>query len=102
MNTAIQTLLNHRSIRKYTEQPIASDVLDLILKSACSGSTMGNMQLYSIIITQDKKMMEQMAPFHFHQPIATNAPLILAFCADYHRFDKFCEYRDAITDSYHN
>jgi hypothetical protein len=63
---------------------------------------MGNMQLYSIIVTQDKEKMHEMAPFHFNQPIATSAPLILTFVADFNRFNKYCEYREAETEAYSN
>ena len=102
MNPTIDTLLAHRSIREFTEKPIENDVLQQILKAACNGSTMGGMQLFSIIVTKDKAMMEKMAPFHFNQPIATNAPVILTFCADFHRFDRYCECRNAATDAYRN
>ncbi len=99
---AIETLLSHRSIRKYKNKPIEKETLDTILKAACNGSTMGNMQLFSIIVTQDKQKMEEMAPLHFHQPIATNAPLLLTFCADFHRFYRYCESRGVDTDAYSN
>ena len=102
MNPTIETILNHRSIRSFTEEKITSEDLQLILKAACNGSTTGNMQLFSIIVTQDKEMMQKMAPAHFNQPIATNAPLILTFCADFHRFNKYCEYRGAETEAYSN
>jgi len=102
INTTLKTMLQHRSIRKFTIEDIDEQTLDLILKAACNGSTMGNMQLYSIIVTKDKEKMELMAPFHFNQPIATNAPVILTFVADLHRFNKYCEYRDAATDAYSN
>jgi len=102
MNTTIQTLLSHRSIRKYSSKEIGKETLQIILKAACNGSTMGNMQLYSIIVTQDKEKMKMMAPYHFNQPIATNAPLILTFCADFNRFAKYCEFRDADTTAYDN
>lgn len=102
MEKTIDTLLSHRSIRNYSDKEIDDVTLDLILKAACNGSTTGNMQLYSIIITRDKEKMKAMAPFHFNQPIATNAPLLLTFCADFNRFYKFCEYRDAETDAYDN
>lgn len=102
MNQTIETLLQHRSIRKFTEQPIDKEQLDTILKCACNGSTMGNMQLFSIIVTTDKKMMEKTAALHFNQPIATNAPLMLTFCADLHRFNRYCEFRGAATDCYDN
>ena len=102
MNETIQNILAHRSIRKYTEQKISKETLTAILQAACNGSTMGNMQLYSIIVTEDKEMMKEMAPFHFNQPIATNAPLILTFCADFNRFNKYCELRNAPVDAYSN
>lgn len=102
MNETINTILEHRSIRKYTEQPISDTTLELILKAACNGSTMGNMQLFSIIVTRDKSKMKEMAPLHFNQPIATNAPLILTFCADFNRFNKYCSFRDADTTAYNN
>ena len=101
-NSAIEVLLNHRSIRQFTDQPIEPDKLDLILQAACNGSTMGNMQLYSVIVIKDKQRMAEMAPLHFNQPIATNAPLMLVFCADIHRFNKYCEYRQADTEAYSN
>ena len=102
MNTTLKTMLQHRSIRKFTAEEIDEQTLDLILKAACNGSTMGNMQLYSIVVTKDKEKMQAMAPFHFNQPIATNAPVILTFVADFNRFNKYCEHRDAATDAYSN
>ena len=102
INTTLKTMLQHRSIRKFTAENIDEQTLNLILKAACNGSTMGNMQLYSIIVTQDKEKMKEMAPFHFNQPIATHAPVILTFVADFNRFNKYCEYRNAETDAYSN
>jgi nitroreductase len=102
INNTIKTILQHRSIRKFTPDEIDEQTLDLILKAACNGSTMGNMQLYSIIVTKDKEKMKALAPFHFNQPIATNAPVILTFVADFNRFNKYCEFRNADTDAYSN
>lgn len=100
--TALETLMTHRSIRAFQNRPIEDEVLNKILMAASNGSTMGGMQLFSIIVTQDKEKMKEMAPFHFNQPMATNAPLILTFCADFHRFDRYCEVRHVATDAYHN
>ncbi len=102
VNETITTMLEHRSIRKFKKEAVSKDDLNLILRAACNGSTMGNMQLYSIVVTEDKEMMKQMAPFHFNQPIATNAPLILTFCADFNRFNQYCANRGAAVDAYDN
>jgi len=102
MNPTLETLYHHVSVREYTDQKVDETVLNQILKAACSGSTMGNMQLFSIIVTEDEEMKRKMAPFHFNQPMATQAPLILIFCADFRRFNRYCEFRDAETEAYSN
>lgn len=90
-------LLNkHVSIRKFKQQQIDEDLLKSLLYSGTKASTTGNMQLYSIVITRDEKMKEQLAPFHFNQPIARQAPVLLTFIADFNRFSKWCEMNKAI------
>lgn len=102
MNDTLNTIYNHVSVRQFTGQKVSEDTLNAILRAACNGSTMGNMQLFSIIVTEDDAMKQKMAPFHFNQPIATQAPLILTFCADFRRFNRYCEFRDAETEAYSN
>lgn len=102
MNDTLKTIFNHVSVREYTDQKVSEETLNQILKAACSGSTMGNMQLFSVIVTEDEEMKQKMAPFHFNQPMATQAPVILTFCADFRRFNRYCEFRDAETDAYSN
>lgn len=89
------TLLNHRTIRKYTNDPIPDQILQYILEAGTRASTTGNMQVYSIIVTTDKPIKEQLAPCHFNQPMVKMAPVVLTFCADFNRFSKWCRLRKA-------
>jgi len=90
------TLLNqHRTIRKYTEQTIAPSLLNQLLEAACKASNTGNMQAYSIVVTTDPDIKQQLSPAHFNQPMINQAPVVLTFCADYNRFSKWCEQRNA-------
>jgi len=91
----IDTMLNHRTIRKYKDEPISDKDLELILDAGIRASTTGNMQLYSIIVTRDQEMKDKLAPSHFNQPMVKQAPIVLTFCADFNRFNKWCEARDA-------
>ncbi len=102
MNETINTLYDHVTVREYSNREVSDETLDAILKAACSGSTMGNMQLFSIIVTRDEEMKRKMAPYHFNQQQATQAPVILTFCADFRRFNRYCEFRDADTTAYSN
>ena len=88
-------ILNHRSIRKYKEDKIDKAVIDRILQAGIRASNTGSMQVYSIIVTQDKEKREALLPLHFNQEAVKQAPLILTFCADLNRFNKWCNLRDA-------
>lgn len=91
----LNTLLNHRSIRKYTQQEVSDELLNEIIYAGMRASNTGNMQLYSVIATRDAKLKEQLAPAHFNQPMITGAPVVLTFCADVNRFTKWCNMRNA-------
>ena len=58
---------------------------------------MGNMQLYSLVVTTDADVQEReaLAEAHHHQPMVEEAPAVLTFCADFHRFSRWCEERKA-------
>lgn len=91
----IDTLLNHRTIRKYTSEPVDEPMLNKILEAGTRASTTGNMQVYSIIVSKDQKMKDKLAPCHFNQPMIKEAPVVLTFCADFNRFNKWCKLRNA-------
>ncbi|MCD4793866.1 MAG: nitroreductase family protein [Bacteroidales bacterium] len=88
-------ILNHRSIRKYKDKEIEKEIIDRILEAGIRASNTGSMQAYSIIVTQDKEKKQALLPLHFNQEAVKQAPLILTFCADLNRFNKWCKLRDA-------
>jgi nitroreductase len=89
------TFFTRRTVRKYEGRDIESILLDRILTAGTRASTTGNMQIYSIIVTRDAAMKERLAPAHFSQPMVTEAPVVLTFCADFNRFNKWCRQREA-------
>jgi len=89
------TYLTRRTIRKYEEREVESTLLERILTSGTRASTTGNMQVYSIIVTRDQEMKRRLAPAHFNQPMVTEAPVVLTFCADFNRFNRWCRQREA-------
>jgi nitroreductase len=95
MTNISDTLLERRTIRKYTSEPVDDKLLKELLVMGCRASTTGNMQVYSIIITRDIQIKEELAPLHFNQKMITEAPVVLTFCADFNRFNKWCLLRKA-------
>lgn len=91
----LDVLLNHRTIRKYTPEPIPGELLDRILEAGCRASTTGNMQVYSIIVTRSPEMKKKLSGCHFNQPMVEMAPVVLTFCADFNRFNIWCRQNNA-------
>ncbi|KAA6314087.1 FMN reductase [NAD(P)H], partial [termite gut metagenome] len=83
------------TIRKYQSKEIPSELLHKLLETSFRASNTGNMQAYSVIITKDTEMKARLAPAHFNQPMLKSAPVLLTFCADFRRFSKWCEARNA-------
>lgn len=92
---------SRRSIRRYTQQPIDEALLHRLLSDAERTQTMGNLQLYSVVVTRSDEMKARLAPAHFSQPMVTGAPVVLTFCADYRRTTLWAEQRQA-TPGYDN
>lgn len=84
---------SRRSIRRYTQQPIDEALLHRLLSDAERTQTMGNLQLYSVVVTRSDEMKARLAPAHFSQPMVTQAPVVLTFCADYRRTTLWAEQR---------
>ncbi len=86
---------NRKTIRKYADKDVSQTLLDELLQTAARAATMGNMQLYSVVVTRDAAMKQRLAPLHFSQPMVTTAPVVLTFCADFNRFTQWCRLRQA-------
>ena len=91
----MDSIKNRRTIRKYKQQDVPANLINNLLQESFRASTMGNMQLYSVVITRSQEMKQKLAPAHFWQPMVTNAPVVLTFCADFNRFSKWCMQRKA-------
>lgn len=87
----MESIKNRRTIRKYQKREIPEQLMNEMLETACRASTMGGMQLYSIVITKSDEMKEKLSPLHFNQPMVKEAPVVLTFCADFNRATKWCE-----------
>lgn len=97
----MENLKRRKSIRKYSNKEVSEALLDTLLEQAERTPTMGNLQLYSVIVTRDDAMKQQLAPAHFNQPMVTGAPVVLTFCADFHRTSLWAAHRNA-TPGYDN
>jgi nitroreductase len=90
-----ETIHGHRSIRQYQPDPISDELLHEILEAGTRASSSGNMQTYSIIVSQDPEMRERLFWPHMEQNMVRDAPAVLTFCADFRRMRKWLRINDA-------
>lgn len=95
MNDITDFFNSRRTVRRYTERQVPDELLDSLIEAATHAPTTGNMQLYSVVVTRDNDMKHRLAPTHFNQPSVTGASAVLTFCADFNRFERWCEERNA-------
>ncbi|SDJ17991.1 oxygen-insensitive NADPH nitroreductase [Salimicrobium halophilum] len=84
MNSTIETILNHRSIRSFEEKPLEKETIHTLIEAAQQASTSSYMMAYSIIGITDRKKKEQLHEVSGHPHVLNNGHLFI-ICADYHR-----------------
>jgi len=94
MNSTIDLLSSHRSIRKFTDQPIEESIFQSIVKAAQCAATSNHIQSYTIIRIKDKKTRKQIADLAGPQIWIEQAPAFLVFCADLTRLAMACNHHD--------
>lgn len=97
----MKSIKTRRTIRKYSDKDVSEELLEELLSEALRTQTMGNLQLYSVVVTRSEEMKKKLAPAHFNQPMVTQAPVVLTICADFNRTTKWAENRKA-TPGYDN
>lgn len=91
----IDQIHQHRSIRKYKPDPVPRDMLHDVISAGIRASSSGNMQSYSIIVSQDEDLRRELYNAHRKQDMILDAPLMITFCADFHRMRQWLKLRQA-------
>ena len=91
----MKNLNTRRSIRKYSFRDVSEELLNRLMAEAARTQTMGNLQLYSVVVTRSPEMKKKLAPLHFNQPMVTEAPVVLTICADFNRTSTWARCRNA-------
>lgn len=91
MNQTIKELYERKSVRVYEDRSIEKPEKDAILGAAIQAPSAGNMALYTILDITDQRIKDALAVSCDNQPFIATAPMVLIFCADYHRwYHTFC------------
>ena len=77
MDPVIQSLYDRRSVRIFTEEPVAAEERALLLACAFQAPTAGCQQLYTILDVTDQEEKEELAQLCDHQDFIAASPMVL-------------------------
>ena len=89
-NTVIETMMQHQSIRKFTDQAIAQDLLEQLIGAGQAASSSSFVQVTSVIQVNNSLAREQLQIASGNQPYVGTCPVFLVFCADLKRNQDIC------------
>lgn len=86
---------NRHTNRNFAQTPVSDHDITEMLEAAVHAPNTGNMQWYSVVVTRDAGRRQALARHHFNQPASVTAPVLVTFCIDLFRFEKWCRARGA-------
>lgn len=95
MNSTIELLNAHRSIRKFTAEPIEQDTLNTLIKAGQAAATSSFIQACTVIQVSAGDRRDALAEMAGNQQYVSSAPVFLVFCADMKRHQLACGMHDA-------
>jgi nitroreductase len=85
--------LGHVTRRRYTDQPVDDDLLNVLLACAQSAPAKSDLQQFSIIVVRDAATRQAFADKLPNMPWVKEAPVFLVFCGDVSRGRKIAAMR---------
>lgn len=87
-----ELLINRRSIRRYTSEPVDADQVRLIMEAALMSPSSKSVRPWQFVVVEDKEMLERLS--HCKSNYATSiasAPLAIVVTADITKSDAWIE-----------
>ena len=84
----VDELLERKSVRAFTGQPVTDKVKESIIRCAINAPTAGNQMLYAILDIEDQRIKDKLAVLCDNQPFIAEAPWVLVFLADCRRWQE--------------
>ncbi|MEZ5233821.1 MAG: oxygen-insensitive NADPH nitroreductase [Acidimicrobiia bacterium] len=90
MNDVHQLLLSHRSIRKFTDEPVDDETVALIVRCGMAAATSSNIEATTVIRVRNRETRQKIAEVAGGQQHIVDCGAFLVFCADVKRPNLAC------------
>jgi nitroreductase len=92
IHPVVESLMNHRSIRRFQSRPIEEEVVERILTAGTRAATAGNLQLYTLLTIDDPEGIALLK--REKVPVMRNTPLVVVSLLDLYRIRRWMEVSD--------
>ena len=82
LNPTLETIFQHKSVRGFTNEPLAPNTAELLVAAAQSASTSSNLQTWSVVAVEDQGRKDRLAAMAGNQKWISACPLFLVWIAD--------------------
>ena len=80
--TVYDVILARRSIRKYTDEPVAPEQVRRLLEAGMAGPSGHNAQPWHFVVVTERETLDRLADQHQWAKMLYEAPLCIAVCGD--------------------
>jgi FMN reductase (NADPH) len=84
----IELVHAHASVRSYKPDPVPATLVETIVAAGQCSSTSSNLQVYSIVAVTGGSKRTRLAELCGNQEFISQAPVFLAWCADFSRLER--------------
>lgn len=81
-NPTVKTILNRKSVRKYTDQKVEKEKVDVLVRAAFAAPTGKNLRPWEIIVVDDEAILKSLGEQLHNAPMLKNAPLAIIIAGD--------------------
>jgi nitroreductase len=77
-----EAIKQRRSIRKYTDEEVSDNDIELLLEAALWAPSAGNVQPWEFVVVKDPETKHRLALAALNQTFVEKAPVVIVVCAD--------------------
>ena len=78
----LENLMTRTSIRAFTDQPVADETVEQLLRAGMAAPTAVNKQPWAFVVVQDRAMLDQLREVHPNARMLATAQLAIVVCGD--------------------
>lgn len=95
----LEVIKKRRSIRRYTNDPLADEDVMALLEAAMAAPSADNLQPWEFIVVNDRDLRRKLAETHPWSSMCAGAPVIFVICANDRRSKHWVEDASAATEN---